>query len=68
MYFKYFDAKQHSINEAYQNRINIQVGNCSPTKKAQNKGEVNEVKNAIKVVCPLGLKNFLPKIVCIRYT
>lgn len=38
MYFKYFNAKQHiSINEAYQNRIKIQVGNCSPTKKAQNK-------------------------------
>lgn len=37
MYFKYFDAKHHSLNEAYQNRIKIQVGNCSPTKKAQNK-------------------------------
>lgn len=33
-------------NEAYQNRIKIQVGNCSPTKKAQNKWEVNEVKES----------------------
>lgn len=33
MYLKYFDAKQHNINEAYQNSIKIQVGNCSPTQR-----------------------------------
>lgn len=33
MYLKYFDAKQHSINEGYQNRLKIQVGNCSPTQR-----------------------------------
>lgn len=28
---KYFEAKQQSLNKAYQNHIKIQVGNSSPT-------------------------------------